>query len=128
MDFASSRRARARSNAQIQSDLRNRTDQYLRRFCRLVATRSTHLYERRNQTRRRVVLGSALQILLFIQGPYFQGLVRLIPVGVFGLLFTVLALWRKSLRPGLIAHGLGMKTRARPSFGEGPTSVNANWD
>jgi membrane protease YdiL (CAAX protease family) len=53
------------------------------------------------------VLGSALQILLFIQGHYFQGLVRLIPVGVFGLLFTILALWRKSLRPAMIAHGLG---------------------
>jgi hypothetical protein len=54
-----------------------------------------------------VVIGSALQILLFTQGHYFQGLVRLIPVALFGLLFTVLALWRKSLRPGMIAHGLG---------------------
>lgn len=53
------------------------------------------------------VVGSALQILLFIQGHYFQGLVRLIPVGVFGLLLTVLALWRKSLRPGMISHALG---------------------
>ena len=54
-----------------------------------------------------VTIGSALQILLFIQGHYFQGLLRLIPVGVFGLLFTLLALWRKSLRPGMIAHALG---------------------
>ncbi len=54
-----------------------------------------------------VVLGSSLQILLFIQGHYFQGLIRLIPVAVFGLLFTLLALWRKSLKPGIIAHGLG---------------------
>ena len=54
-----------------------------------------------------VVIGSILQILLFIQGHYFQGLIRLIPVAVFGLLFTLLALWRKSLRPGMIAHGLG---------------------
>jgi hypothetical protein len=54
-----------------------------------------------------VVIGSALQIFLFIQGHYFQGLVRLIPVALFGLLFTVLSLWRKSLRPGMIAHGLG---------------------
>jgi len=54
-----------------------------------------------------VLLGSALQILLFIQGHYFQGLIRLIPVAVFGLLFTLLALWRKSLRPGMISHGLG---------------------
>ena len=54
-----------------------------------------------------VVLGSSLQILLFIQGHYFQGLIRLIPVAVFGLLFTFLALGRKSLKPGMIAHGLG---------------------
>jgi len=54
-----------------------------------------------------VVIGSTLQILLFVQGHYFQGLVRLIPVAVFGLLFTVLALWRKSLRPCIIAHSLG---------------------
>ena len=54
-----------------------------------------------------VTIGSIMQILLFIQGHYFQGLIRLIPVGVFGLLFTLLALWRKSLRPGMIAHGLG---------------------
>ena len=54
-----------------------------------------------------VIIGSALQILLFIQGHYFQGMLRLIPVALFGLLFTVLALWRKSLRPGMITHGLG---------------------
>ena len=52
-------------------------------------------------------IGSTLQILLFIQGHYYQGMLRLIPVGVFGLLFTLLALWRKSLRPGIIAHSLG---------------------
>lgn len=54
-----------------------------------------------------VTVGSILQILLFVQGHYFQGLLRLIPVAVFGLIFTLLALWRKSLRPGMIAHGLG---------------------
>jgi membrane protease YdiL (CAAX protease family) len=54
-----------------------------------------------------VAIGSALQILLFVQGHYFQGMLRLIPVALFGLLFTLLALWRKSLRPGMIAHGLG---------------------
>lgn len=54
-----------------------------------------------------VAIGSTLQILLFVQGHYFQGILRLIPVAVFGLLFTLLALWRKSLRPGMIAHGLG---------------------
>ena len=47
------------------------------------------------------------QILLFVQGHHVQGLLRLIPVAVFGLIFPLLALWRKSPRPGMIAHGRG---------------------
>jgi len=54
-----------------------------------------------------VVVASILQLLLFIQGHYFQGLLRLIPVGVIGLLLTLVALWRKSLKPGIIGHALG---------------------
>ena len=50
---------------------------------------------------------SIFQLLLFIQRLYFQGLLRLIPVGVIGLLLTLVALWRKSLKPGIIGHVLG---------------------
>jgi membrane protease YdiL (CAAX protease family) len=48
-----------------------------------------------------------LQVLLFMQGHVYQGLVRLIPVGALGLLLTGVALWRKSLKPGMIGHALG---------------------
>ena len=54
-----------------------------------------------------VVVASILQLALFIQGHYFQGMLRLIPVGVIGLLLTLVALWRKSLKPGIIGHALG---------------------
>ena len=53
------------------------------------------------------VVATILQILLFMQGHVYQGLVRLIPVGVLGLLLTGVALWRKSLKPGMIGHALG---------------------
>ena len=42
-----------------------------------------------------------------MQGHVYQGLVRLIPVGALGLLLTGVALWRKSLKPGMIGHALG---------------------
>ena len=54
-----------------------------------------------------VVVASILQLLLFIQGHYFQGVLRFIPVGVIGLLLTLVALWRKSLKPGIVGHALG---------------------
>jgi hypothetical protein len=65
----------------------------------LVGPIATHAYQQ--------TTNSPCVIGIFIQGHYFQGLIRLIPVAVFGLLFTLLALWRKSLRPGMIAYGLG---------------------
>jgi hypothetical protein len=53
------------------------------------------------------VVATILQLLLFVQAHVYQGLVRLIPVAVLGLLLTGVALWRKSLKPGMIAHMLG---------------------
>jgi membrane protease YdiL (CAAX protease family) len=53
------------------------------------------------------VLASALQVALFVQGHFYQGWIRLIPVLLIGALLTGVALWRKSLIPGMIAHGLG---------------------
>jgi membrane protease YdiL (CAAX protease family) len=52
-------------------------------------------------------LGSLIQIMLFMLVHYYQGLIRMVLTGVLGLVFTVVALWRKNLRPGMIAHGLG---------------------
>lgn len=53
------------------------------------------------------ILASALQVIIFTQGHFYQGWVRLVPVLLIGVLLTAVALWRKSLVPGMIAHGFG---------------------
>ena len=53
------------------------------------------------------VVACILQLSIFTLGHLYQGWSRLIPVFLIGLLLTVVALWRKSLIPGMIAHGLG---------------------
>jgi membrane protease YdiL (CAAX protease family) len=53
------------------------------------------------------ILASALQVIIFTQGHFYQGWVRLVPVLLIGILLTAVALWRRSLVPGMIAHGLG---------------------
>lgn len=52
-------------------------------------------------------VATVLQLFLFVQAHVYQGLVRLIPVAVLGSLLTGVALWRKSLKPGMIGHALG---------------------
>jgi membrane protease YdiL (CAAX protease family) len=52
-------------------------------------------------------VGSVLQVIVFSLGHYYQGWIRLVPVALIGTLLTIVALWRKSLVPGMIAHGLG---------------------
>jgi membrane protease YdiL (CAAX protease family) len=64
------------------------------------------------QTQCRALVGStlvasALQVMIFTQGHFYQGVLRLVPVLLIGVLLTAVALWRKSLIPGMIAHGLG---------------------
>jgi uncharacterized protein len=53
------------------------------------------------------ILAAALQVLIFTQGHFYQGWIRLVPVLLIGVVLTIVALWRKSLIPGMIAHGLG---------------------
>jgi uncharacterized protein len=53
------------------------------------------------------ILASAVQVIIFTQGHFYQGWVRLVPVLLIGVVLTIMALWRKSLIPGMIAHGLG---------------------
>lgn len=53
------------------------------------------------------LLASALQVIIFTQGHFYQGWTRLAPVLLIGTLLTTVALWRKTLVPGMIAHGLG---------------------
>ena len=53
------------------------------------------------------MLAATAQVLVFTAGHYYQGWARLIPVLLIGFVLTAIALWRKSLAPGMIAHGLG---------------------
>ena len=54
-----------------------------------------------------VFLASVLQVAIFTLGHFYQGWLRLLPVALIGTVLTVAALARKSLIPGMIAHGLG---------------------
>lgn len=53
------------------------------------------------------VLASLAQIAVFTYGHLYQGWLRLVPVVLIALVLTVTALWRRSLVPGMIAHGFG---------------------
>ncbi len=55
---------------------------------------------------RRPWLAALLQALLFGVSHGYQGLMPSAKIAVFGLLFGLFALWRGSLRPGMIAHAL----------------------
>ena len=44
---------------------------------------------------------------IFTLGHFYQGWIRLVPVALIGALLTAVALWRRTLVPGMIAHGLG---------------------
>ena len=48
-----------------------------------------------------------LQVIIFTQGHFYQGWIRRVPVFLIGVVVTIVALWRKSLIPGMIAHGFG---------------------
>ena len=48
--------------------------------------------------------GIALSAAVFGASHGYQGAARMVQIGVFGLLFGVLAHFRKNLRPGMIAH------------------------
>ena len=50
------------------------------------------------------VAGVTLQAILFGISHGYQGLQAIVMIILFGLLFGILALWRKSLRPGMILH------------------------
>lgn len=50
-------------------------------------------------------LGVILSAVFFCLGHLYQGWFLASQVGILGLLLGVLAAWRKSLRPGMIAHG-----------------------
>lgn len=52
------------------------------------------------------VVSILFQAVIFGAAHGYQGAKRMIVLGVFGFLFGLLAQWRQSLRPGIIAHGV----------------------
>jgi len=52
----------------------------------------------------RTTMGLLLQVSVFAVAHGYQGVRSCLVIAIYGALFTLLALWRKSLRPGMIAH------------------------
>jgi hypothetical protein len=50
------------------------------------------------------LIGVLLSAAIFGISHGYEGLPRMLLIGIFGFLFGLLAWWRKSLRPGMIAH------------------------
>lgn len=53
---------------------------------------------------RNAAAGIALSALFFAMGHLYQGTKQMIVIGIYGAMFGTLAHFRKSLRPGMIAH------------------------
>jgi membrane protease YdiL (CAAX protease family) len=53
---------------------------------------------------RSMLAGALLSAVVFGASHGYEGGARMLLIGIFGLLFGILAWWRKSLRPGMIAH------------------------
>lgn len=53
---------------------------------------------------RSALAGIALSAIIFGASHGYEGGPRMVLIAIFGLLFGLLAWWRKSLRPGMIAH------------------------
>ena len=51
-----------------------------------------------------MLAGVLLSAVVFGASHGYEGGARMILIGIFGLMFGLLAWWRKSLRPGMIAH------------------------
>jgi membrane protease YdiL (CAAX protease family) len=52
-----------------------------------------------------IYVGLVVSALIFGASHGYEGTRRMILIFVFGMMFGLLALWRKSLRPGMMAHG-----------------------
>ena len=53
---------------------------------------------------RSAVVGIILSSIVFGASHGYEGAARMFLIAIFGLMFSLLAWWRKSLRPGMIAH------------------------
>jgi membrane protease YdiL (CAAX protease family) len=51
-----------------------------------------------------IYVGLVLSAIVFGAGHGYEGTRRMLMIAVYGMMFGLLALWRKSLRPGMMAH------------------------
>ncbi len=51
-----------------------------------------------------MLLGAIISAIIFGASHGYEGPARMFLIGIYGLLFGLLAWWRKSLRPGMMAH------------------------
>jgi len=72
-------------------------------FCEEVAFRGYFQKQFETMTRSSTA-GVILQGILFGISHGYQGLRAIIMIILFGFLYGILALWRKSLRPGMVLH------------------------
>lgn len=74
-------------------------------FCEEVIFRG-YLQRQFTAVTRSAAAGIVVQALAFGAGHGYQGWKYMVIIAVFGILFGLLAEWRRSLRPGMIAHAL----------------------
>ena len=74
-------------------------------FCEEVIFRG-YLQQQLKLLFRNTVAGVVLSAILFGMSHGYEGVRRMILIGVYGAMFGVLALWRRSLRPGMFAHAI----------------------
>jgi CAAX protease family protein len=74
-------------------------------FCEEVIFRG-YLQQQFKLLFRSTAIGVVISAVLFGLSHGYEGGKRMILIAVYGVLFGLLALWRKSLRPGMFAHGL----------------------
>lgn len=72
-------------------------------FCEEIIFRG-YLQHQFARITRSMLVGAVMSALLFGAAHGYEGRARMVLIGVFGLLFGLLAWWRKSLRPGMMAH------------------------
>ncbi len=74
-------------------------------FCEEVIFRG-YLQQQLKLLFRNTAAGLVLSAILFGMSHGYEGARRMVLIGVYGAMFGLLALWRKSLRPGMFAHAI----------------------
>jgi hypothetical protein len=72
-------------------------------FCEEIIFRG-YLQRQFAELTRSMLVGVILSAVVFGAAHGYEGVPRMLLIAVFGLMFGLLAWWRKSLRPGMIAH------------------------